>query len=205
MSYTTFADGQHRLYRGPDPAAAAEAARRALQAGEVATAVVFDDATGALTDVDPTAPAADVAARLARATPWAAPEPRGGPGRPKLGVVSREVSLLPRHWEWLAAQPGGASAALRRLVDEARKRDGGADAARQARDAIYKVLASLAGDAPGFEAATRALYAGRLAEARAAIGGPGWRPAVAAHVRELLDEAERLTSPTAPAGGPSPT
>ena len=200
-TYTAFADMRRRLYHGPDPAAAAEAARQALANQEAAHAVVFDDATGALTDVDALAPAADVVARLAKASPWArpaaeaapaAPDARpAGPGRPKLGVVSREVSLLPRHWDWLGTQPGGASAAIRRLVDEARKRDGGAEAARHARDAAYKAMSTLAGDAPGFEAASRALYAGRLAEARDAVGGPGWHPDVAEHVRGLIDAAAR--------------
>jgi hypothetical protein len=104
--------------------------------------------------------------------------------------VSREVSLLPRHWDWLGEQPGGASAALRRLVDDARRREGGAARGRRARDAAYQVMSVLAGDAPGFEAAARALYAGRWDEARAAVDGPGWAPDVAAHVRELLAAAE---------------
>ena len=203
-TYTTFTDGRQRLYRGPHPRAAAEAARQALQAGQASAAVVFDDATGALTDVDAQAPATDAAERLAGGRPWASPEPRSGPGRPKLGVVSREVSLLPRHWDWLGAQPGGASAAIRRLVEDARKRDGGAGAVRQSRDAIYKAMSVLGGNAQGFEAATRALYAGRLDEARAAIGGPGWHPDVAAHLRELLDEAERLSPAEPPPGAPSP-
>ena len=48
------------------------------------------------------------------------PPPRG-PGRPKLGVVAREITLLPRHWDWLAQQTGGASVAIRKLVEEARR------------------------------------------------------------------------------------
>ena len=87
------------------------------------------------------------------------PAPAGpGPGRPKLGVVSREISLLPRHWEWLQQQPNGASAALRRLVDQARNSP--ADQERRAREAAGRFLSAVAGNLPGYEEATRALYAG---------------------------------------------
>jgi hypothetical protein len=75
-------------------------------------------------------------------------------------VTAREVTLLPRHWDWLAAQPGGASAALRRLVEEARRAGGGPERLREAREAAYRVMSALAGDLPGFEEATRALFAG---------------------------------------------
>lgn len=81
-------------------------------------------------------------------------------GRPKLGVVAREVTLLPRHWDWLAAQPGGASAALRRLVEDARRVAAGPDRVRKAREILYRVMSPLAGDLPGFEDASRALFAG---------------------------------------------
>lgn len=87
------------------------------------------------------------------------PVPAGpGPGRPKLGVVSREISLLPRHWDWLQQQPNGASAALRRLVDQARNSP--ADQERRAREAAGRFLSAVAGNLPGYEEATRALYAG---------------------------------------------
>lgn len=83
-----------------------------------------------------------------------------GPGRPKLGVVAREVTLLPRHWEWLNAQPGGASVALRKLVEQARRDLAPIDRKREAQERSYRVLSTLAGDAPAFEEALRALYAG---------------------------------------------
>lgn len=83
-----------------------------------------------------------------------------GPGRPKLGVVSREISLLPRHWEWLERQPSGASAAIRRLVDQARAQPG--ESERQGREAAGRFLTAMAGNRPGYEEATRALYAGDL-------------------------------------------
>ncbi len=84
------------------------------------------------------------------------------PGRPKLGVVSREVTLLPRHWEWLAAQPGGASVALRKLVDEARKVSSDRQVIRQAQEAAYKFMSALAGNEKGFEEAARALFSRKL-------------------------------------------
>ena len=84
-------------------------------------------------------------------------EPRGR-GRPKLGVVAREVTLLPRHWEWLNAQPGGASVALRKLVDEARRATGDKDRQRAARDAAYHFMSAMAGNLPNFEEASRALF-----------------------------------------------
>ena len=85
-------------------------------------------------------------------------EPRGR-GRPSLGVVAREVTLLPHHWEWLAAQPGGASVTLRRLVDEARRSGGDAHLKRAAHEAAYSFMSALAGNLPGFEEAIRALFA----------------------------------------------
>lgn len=105
--------------------------------------LVFDDATGAQIDFDLRESAPEPAAR--------------GPGRPKLGVTAREVTLLPRHWDWLGKQRGGASAALRRMVEEAMKASAGAGAGP---DAAYRFLSAIAGDRPGYEEAIRALYAG---------------------------------------------
>lgn len=149
----TVFDGTRRLASGT-LAEVAVAVARAESRGAAGPLLVFDDETGAAIDVDTRGTEADVAARH---TPRA-PEPRG-PGRPKLGVVAREVTLLPRHWEWLAAQPGGASVALRKLVEEARRRDDSADRARRAREAAYRVMHALAGDRPHFEEASRALFA----------------------------------------------
>lgn len=120
-----------------------------------ATVLVFDDRTGAVVDLDLRG---DAAAVRRRYTPLA-PDPARGRGRPKLGVMPREVTLLPRHWEWLATQPGGASATLRRLVEQARLASGASDAERARRDAAYRVMAALGGDLPGFEDAARALFA----------------------------------------------
>ncbi|MEH2481317.1 hypothetical protein V1282_004674 [Nitrobacteraceae bacterium AZCC 2146] len=126
--------------------------------------IIFDDATGRPIDLDLRGTHRDVIARLPQspdsATPEesATPEPRGR-GRPKLGVVAREVTLLPRHWEWLNARPGGASVALRKLVEDARRASGDRDRARAARDAAYHFMSAISGDRPGFEEASRALFA----------------------------------------------
>jgi hypothetical protein len=117
-----------------------------------APVLVFEDQTGREVDFDLRGSLDEV---LARALP---PKVRTGPGRPKLGVVAREVSLLPRHWEWLEEQPNGASAAIRRLVDEARKREPGEQRVRLAMDAASRFLSAMAGNLPGYEEATRALY-----------------------------------------------
>ncbi|MFP5515404.1 MAG: DUF2239 family protein [Alphaproteobacteria bacterium] len=143
--------GERRLAAG-DALSVARALRAALDAEPDGPPVlVFDDATGKVVDLDLQGSDAEVAWRLS-------PPPRG-PGRPKLGVVAREVTLLPRHWDWLNAQPGGASVALRKLVDEARKGNEAKDRVRHAQEAAYCVMLELAGDRPGYEEAVRALYA----------------------------------------------
>ncbi|MCB1396585.1 MAG: DUF2239 family protein [Rhodobacter sp.] len=142
----------------------AQVAPLALAAGD--GVLVFDDATGRIIDLDP--------------RDWTgAAEPPKRRGRPKLGVIPREVTLLQRHWDWLAQQPGGASAALRRLVDEARKADGGRTAQRAAREAAYRLIHALAGDLPGYEDATRALFAGDLEGFAARMAG--WPEGLRAH------------------------
>ncbi|HTX37983.1 MAG TPA: DUF2239 family protein [Bryobacteraceae bacterium] len=119
--------------------------------------LIFEDQTGRQVDFDLRGSLPEV---LARAVPSTGTATRSGPGRPKLGVVSREISLLPRHWEWLEEQPNGASAALRRLVDEARNRNPAGQRARLATEAAGRFLSATAGNLPGYEEATRALYAG---------------------------------------------
>ena len=152
-------------------------------------AMILDDATGSVVDLDLRGgPAPAAADYLARRSP-SEPAPRKGRGRPRLGVVAREVTLLPRHWDWLAGQPGGASAALRRLVDGARRLGGGADRARAAQEAVYRVMSALAGDAPGFEDAARALFAPDDARFDAIVAS--WPADVAHYVRRLAEVARR--------------
>lgn len=131
--------------------------------GAPSGAVSIFDGTGRPVELDLRHGAEHAVAEFrARMAPTDATPARQGRGRPRLGVVPREVTLLPRHWDWLASQPGGASAALRRLVEEARRADDGPQRERQAREAAYRVMSALAGDLPNFEEASRALFAGDL-------------------------------------------
>jgi hypothetical protein len=160
-TFTAF-QGQRRVVSGPAGEVALVVKRMAPRPDE--PIIIFEDGTGRSIDFDLRGGDREVLARLAKLVPppveeIAAPaEPRGR-GRPKLGVVAREVTLLPRHWEWLSAQPGGASVALRKLVDEARRASGDKDRERQARDAAYHFMSTMAGNLPQFEEASRALFA----------------------------------------------
>lgn len=134
-----------------------------LDQGKNERIALFDDQNGSAVDIDFTGTDVEVLARLA-AHPMVAPdqpktEKQRGPGRPRLGVISREVSLLPRHWSWLAEQRGGASATLRRLVDTARKSNTLQEEAGRAIEAAHRFMWDMAGDDPGFEEASRSLFA----------------------------------------------
>jgi len=150
-NFTVF-DGERLIARGDLMVVARAAHTRGIR-----SPLVLDDATGRTVELDLRGSLGEVLARLAPASKDQAKPTRG---RPKLGVTAREVTLLPRHWEWLATQRGGASAALRRLVDQARRGGVEADAQRQAQEATYRAMTTLAGDLPGYEEATRALFAG---------------------------------------------
>jgi hypothetical protein len=119
--------------------------------------------------------------------PAPAEEERKGPGRPKLGVVPREVTLLPRHWDWLAAQPGGASVTLRKLVEEARKNNAEKDRKREEQEAAYRFISVMAGNEPGYEEALRALYAGKRDDFDR-HSNP-WPKDIRAHARHLAHKA----------------
>ena len=138
---------------------AATLAKQAIDKDPHADIHIFDDITGEMLELDFRGTVEDVLRRLPASDQPEKIEPRG-PGRPKLGVVAREVTLLPRHWDWLNSQPGGASVALRKLVEIARRENAGKDQIRQARDASYKFMFIMAGDMPHYEEALRALYAG---------------------------------------------
>ena len=152
--------------------------------------LVFDDADGRTVEVQLELPAADLLRLLAQpqlaTSADAAPAPRR-PGRPKLGVVAREITLLPRHWDWLAAQPGGASVALRRLVEEARKVSSGDDRRRAAQEATFRFMQAMAGDQPGFEEASRALFAGDVARFEGHVAR--WADDVRDHATWLATDA----------------
>src|SRR5262249_4494614 len=149
--------------------------------------LIFDDATSEAIEVDLRGTAEDVLQRLARPEGSHAaaslPEVPRGPGRPRLGVVAREGTLPPRHWEWLDGQPGGASVALRKLVEEARRVNAGKDRVRQSREATYRFMSAMAGNREGFEEATRALFAGRLERFEELVGT--WPKDIRDHVWKL--------------------
>jgi hypothetical protein len=180
--------GRHRIAAG-ELREVALAAKRAVDAGEREPVLVFDDATSEPIELDLRGSAEDVLRRLPEPAPPPAEAPAAprGPGRPRLGVVAREVTLLPRHWEWLAAQSGGASVALRRLVEEARRASEPADRVRRASEAAYRFMSAMAGDEPGFEEATRALFAGDRAKLEAMTAR--WPSDVRDHTRALAARA----------------
>ena len=148
--------------------------------------LIFNDATSEVIELDWRGSPDEFAARLA-AQAAALEAPPRGPGRPKLGVVAREVTLLPRHWEWLGTQNGGASVALRKLVEDASRASGVQDRVRQCRAVGYKFMSTMAGHEPGFEEASRALFAGDQAGLDARIAD--WPVDVQAHLRRVLADA----------------
>ena len=138
--------------------------------GRDGAVLVFEDQSGRITDLD----CRDTAPRVA--------------GRPKLGVQAREVTLLPRHWEWLSEQPGGASAAMRQLVEEARSK-GRSD--RERCDAAYRFMQAACGDMPGYEEALRALYAAREDDFFALVAR--WPGDIGRYISTLLDSGADRT------------
>lgn len=169
-------------------------AQQALNAGEHPV-LIFDDRSSHRVEVDLRGSSADLLKRLAEVparlredmahTCDGGTHPRKGPGRPKLGVVAREVTLLPRHWQWLAAQPGGASVALRRLVEDARRSNAAQDRRRAAQESAYRFMAAMAGDEAGFEDAARALFAGDAA---------GFEERIATWPEDVRDHAALLAA-----------
>lgn len=145
--------GHQRLVAGAYADVAQALAGLDLPAGSF---LVFDDVTG--TQVDYPWPAGYAPEHATPVVMDEEPSTTPAVGRPRLGVVAREVTLLPRHWEWLGQQRGGASAALRRLVDEARNAHAARDQMRHAKEASYRFMSAIGGDLPGFEDASRALF-----------------------------------------------
>jgi len=183
QSFTAF-EGQRRLITGTLAEVALAVKRAGRAAGPI---VIFNDATGRSLDLDMRGSDEEILARLPSPPAAAAPEiqaaePRGR-GRPKLGVVAREVTLLPRHWDWLNAQPGGASVALRKLVDEARRVSGDRDRLRAARDAAYHFMSVMAGNLAHFEEASRALFADDRRRFTGLIAE--WPPDIRDHIVKL--------------------
>jgi hypothetical protein len=193
---TAFA-GSRRIAAG-DLEQVARQTKEVLDGGEQAPVLIFDDETSEPIEVDFRGTVQDVLSRLAgtrrepaQAAAAADPEAAGprGPGRPKLGVIAREVTLLPRHWDWLNSQPGGASVALRKLVEEARRVSTDRDRIRRSQEASYRFMSVMAGNRPGFEEATRALFARqpeRLAELIR-----DWPEDIRTHLLRLVPESAR--------------
>jgi uncharacterized protein len=180
LTYTAFLEGR-RLTSGPLHEVGV-AVLRAQQAQPEVHPLVFSNASGQSADLDLRGGEEAIAARYTVVAPTQAPK---GRGRPKLGVVAREVTLLPEHWDWLAAQPSGASVASRKLVHEARRNGGDQGRTHQARDRAYHAMSTLAGNLAGFEDASRALFAGdheRLVAQMAA-----WPEDVRAYVLQLAE------------------
>jgi hypothetical protein len=169
--------------------------KKVIDRGESAPVLIFDDMTGEQIEVDLRGTTEDVLKRLAQESGASDPDHPGregprGPGRPRLGVVAREVTLLPRHWDWLNSQPGGASVALRQLVERARRENGDRDRVRRSREATYRFMSAVAGNLPGFEEATRALFAGDPGRFAGQIRD--WPADVRTHLARLIQESMPL-------------
>lgn len=178
FSYTSF-NGHKRIESGSLQTNAL-AVKHAMESGEPSPLLIFCDQTGRVVDINTQGSDAEMLARLPSegassqentSAPFDSGEPDEprGRGRPKLGVVAREVTLLPRHWDWLASQPGGASVTLRKLVDEARRVNIDQDRQRKASERAYHFMFAMAGDFTGFEEASRALFANDAAMFRQQI------------------------------------
>lgn len=164
--YTAFAD--HERVASGDRIPVALAVKALLDSGDRRTMLFFADRTGAQVDMDLRGTIEEVTRRLSSEGAdgeetqgqTEGPRTRRSPGRPRLGVVGREITLLPRHWEWLNAQPSGASVTLRKLVEAARRDNANNDRVRSAQGAAFKFMSAIAGNEPGFEEASRSLFAG---------------------------------------------
>ena len=191
-SYTSF-DGLRRIASGSLQVNAL-AVKQAIESGSQGTVLTFDDQTGRVVDIDIRGSSSEVLELLSQDTPQSlndgsaliateAPSAPRGRGRPKLGVVAREVTLLPRHWEWLEAQSGGASVTLRKLVEQARRANLDLERQRHAHERAYHFMSAIAGDLAGFEEVTRALFANN--EAMFNQLTDGWPDDVRDHARRL--------------------
>jgi hypothetical protein len=176
-------DGDHCIASGNIVDVAAQV-KQTLSAQPQSQVLLFDLESSRHVEIDFRGSVADVTARLKTSlSPESAPR---GPGRPKLGVVAREVTLLPRHWEWLAAQPGGASVTLRKLIEDTRRKTSAKDDARERQESVHRFLSAMAGDKPHYEDVLRALYASDGARFHALIAD--WPLDVRRHVERLASD-----------------
>ncbi|SRR6266568_1280904 len=206
-SCTAFA-GARRIAAG-DLAEVALKAKEVIDSGEQAPVLIFDDLTSEQLEVDMRGSTRDLLARLEKSAgkdnlkdvlAQSSEDTTHGPGRPRLGVIGREVTLLPRHWDWLNSQPGGASVTLRKLVEAAKRANAGQDRVRVAREATYRFMVVMAGNLPGFEEATRVLFAkkkDRFKEFEELVRV--WPRDIRRHVIRLMKETIRMEKmPSAP-------
>jgi len=191
-------EGPRRIAEGALADVAART-KAVLDRGSEAPILLFDAATSEPVEVDFRGTLDEVLRRLPagdareeqQEEASRGPEQRG-PGRPRLGVVAREVTLLPRHWEWLNRQPGGASVALRRLVEEARRASGGKDRLRAAQEAAYRFMSAMAGNQAHFEEAARALFAGDTARLHAMTAK--WPKDIREHAQKLAAACQQIAA-----------
>lgn len=186
-----------RLIATGDLLTVAVSAKKVLEKGATDPLLIFDEVTSDLIEIDFRGSVHEVAARVEKAQlpeqPETVEKAKPGPGRPKLGVVGREVTLLPRHWEWLDSQPGGASVTLRKLVEEAKRANVGKDRFRVAQEATYRFMRDMAGDLPGYEEANRVLFSsqkGRLKQFEALV--ESWPKDVRTHLLKLFGRTLKL-------------
>ncbi len=166
-SHCTAFDGSRSIASG-ELVEVIKTVKEALDKGEALSILIFDDESSEIVEVDFRVTMDEVLKSLGNPSEIADSSAdvireeiiHRGPGRPKLGVIPREVTLLPRHWEWLNSQPGGASVALRKLVEEARRINSDRDQLRNSQGGVYRFMSAMGGDLPGFEEAARALFTG---------------------------------------------
>ena len=158
LSFSAFTPKQCLITGSLEEAALAAFHHREGQSAD--SVLIFNDETCAIMDIDLSGDA-ELVRRKAASYPSSNVPTKKGPGRPKLGVIGKEVTLLPRHWEWLASQKGGPSVTLRKLIDAARRdtQVNKQNSREHAQNLTYKFCNALAGDLPGYEEALRCLYA----------------------------------------------
>ncbi|MEO8810973.1 MAG: DUF2239 family protein [Rhodanobacter sp.] len=183
---TCIAFDGYKLIAMGELASVAAATRRAMDGGAQGQVLIFDERSSHPVELDLRGTPAQIRARLTPVSARSAP-PNRGPGRPKLGVTAREVTLLPRHWGWLAQQPGGASAVLRRLVEQASRLEAPKQRARMAMEAVDRFMHAMTGNLVNHEEASRALYRGER-ERFTALTDP-WPVDVRDHLRRLATTA----------------
>ncbi len=184
LACTAF-DGVRRIASG-SYVRVALAVKEHVRAHPDGSVLIFDNATGEQIDFDLRGSDEDISGRLLKRF-LCAPQENRAPGRPRIGVVAREITLLPRHWEWLAEQPGGASVTLRKLVEEARRAGDSSKAQLQKlHQRTYRFMSAIAGNLPKFEEASRSLFANDMPRLEDLISD--WPADIRHHILQLCVE-----------------